>query len=153
MRKVLLCAWLFVMLATVAMAYQVQPRKLRVYMFGFATSYVDSVSYMTDLQAVDAYIMPNGFLAYRSLYSLQLNNYLLAKRGRENMTCTVFFSKSKSKAEKKFQKVRKIFQKTHRGIIQPLGIDVFRFEPEEWTEFVPTEALPSDTINTPTKKK
>lgn len=108
-------------------------RKQQVYMFGVATSMNDSLTIITDLQTVLANVMPNGFISERSLYSLQLNNYLVGKQHRENMTCAVFFNKSKKKAEKKFQRVKKKFREKHGIITQPLGKDMFQFEPEEWT--------------------
>ena len=83
---------LLVGLVAVAYGATAKPKKQRVYMFGVAQSFTDSVAVMTDLQGVDAYIMPNGFLADRSLYSLQFNNYLVAKcsvsplRGQSPMT-------------------------------------------------------------------
>lgn len=107
-------------------------RRQTIYMFGVAASMTDSVSYITDLQIIDAYMQPNGFLADRSLYALQLNNYAVGTLGKENMTCAVFFSKSKSKAEKKFQKVRKKYRQNPAAVLVPLGVDRFRFEPEEW---------------------
>ena len=107
-------------------------RKQQVYMFGVATSMNDSLTIITDLQTVLANVMPNGFLSERSLYSLQLNNYLVGKQHRENMTCAVFFNKSKKKAEKKFQRVKKKFREKHGIVTQPLGKDMFQFEPEEW---------------------
>ncbi len=107
-------------------------RKQQVYMFGVATSMNDSLTIITDLQTVLANVMPNGFISERSLYSLQLNNYLVGKQHRENMTCAVFFNKSKKKAEKKFQRVKKKFREKHGIVTQPLGKDMFQFEPEEW---------------------
>ena len=112
----------------------IKGRKQQVYMFGVATSMNDSLTIITDLQTVQAYVLPNGFLADRSLYSLQLNNYMVGKQQRENMTCAVFFNKNKKKAEKKYQRVRKKFREKHDIIVRPLGKDMFRFEPEEWTQ-------------------
>ena len=105
-------------------------RRQQMYMFGVAASMRDSVAYITDLQNIEAYVYANGFLADRSLYSLQLNNFMVGKKNSENMTCAVFFSKSKSKAEKKFQKVRKKYRDKHNIFMEPLGKDVFRFVTE-----------------------
>ena len=111
-----------------------KPSKQHVYMFGVAASFVDSLCVMTDLQDVEAYVMPNGFLADRSLYSLQLNNHLVANQNCENLTCVVYFSKKKAKAEKKYQKLRKRYREDESVLLQQLGIDIFRFETEEWLE-------------------
>lgn len=138
MKRTLFCMLGLLMLALVGHAGSTKPTRQRVYMFGFAASFTDSVAYMTDLQGVDAYVMPNGFLADRSLYSLQLNNHLVAKKQRENMTCVLFFNKNKAKLEKKYQKVRRKYRENHAVVLQPLGVDEFRFEPEEYIEPVVT---------------
>lgn len=134
MRRVLVLAVAVAAVVAVAMGAGTMPQKQRVYMFGFAASFVDSVCVMTDLQEVDAYVMPNGFLADRSLYSLQLNNHLVSNQMLENLTCVVFFDKNKSKAEKKYQKLRKRYREDENVTLQSLGIDQFRFEAEEWVE-------------------
>ncbi len=147
---------LLVGLVAVAYGATAKPKKQRVYMFGVAQSFTDSVAVMTDLQGVDAYIMPNGFLADRSLYSLQFNNYLVAKMGQGRLTCAVFFDKNKAKAEKKFEKVRNKYRGMPNLILQSLGVDVFRFEPQEWVESEITETAPvpakSDSITNSQKK-
>lgn len=134
-----------------------KPTKQRVYMFGAALSFTDSVAVMTDLQAVDAYVMPNGFLADRSLYTLQFNNFLVTNQLREHMTCAVFFDKNKAKAEKKFQKVRKKYRESGHLDLQFVGVDIFRFEPEEWvdSEIIETSLLQeekTDSVKNDVKK-
>ena len=128
-------------------------KQMPVYMFGFAASFADSTAYMTDLQAVDAFLLSNGFLADRSLYSLQFNNYLVAKLRCENMTCAVFFNKSKSKMEKKFQKVRKKYRENEAVVLKPVGVDEFKFQTEEYVEPSPTEDQPKVTANQEKKTK
>ena len=135
MRRTFFCALGLLMLAAVGFAGSMKrPQKQRVYMFGFAASFVDSVAYMTDLQGVDAYLMPNGYLADRSLYALQFNNHVVSKEGKEIITSAVFYDKKKSKLEKKYQKVRKKYRENHAVILQSVGVDQFRFEPEEYME-------------------
>lgn len=150
--RVLLAALLLVALFITCQAYQVVPRKQRVYMFGVASSFADSVTYITDLQAVDGYVMPNGFLISRSLYSLQLNNFLLTNMKRENMTCVVFFSTKKAKAEKKYQKVRKKNREKRASQFQRIGSDLFRFEEEEWINENMTEVAPEKSAPIPPKR-
>lgn len=124
-----------------------KPVKQRVYMFGAAVSFTDSVAVMTDLQAIDAYIMPNGFLADRSLYTLQFNNYLVAKQMREHLTCAVFFDKNKAKVEKRYQKVRKKYRESSHLVLESLGVDLFRFTPEEWVDTEIIESSPEQSPN------
>lgn len=126
----------------VALAATVAPRRQQVYMFGCALSFNDSVVIMTDLQPVVAYMMPNGFLADRSLYSLQLNNYVVGQLQRENMTCAVFFDKKKTRLEKKYQKIRKKYRTGSDFVLQSLGVDAFRFQTEEWVDPIVEETAP-----------
>ena len=133
MKRIVLCLCLVATVATTCRAYDVRPRRYPIYMFGFATSFTDSVAVMTELQSLDGYIQPNGFLSDRSLYSLQLSQ-LMAKMGHEGMTCVVFFGKNKTKMEKKYQKIRRKYREKHGVEIHFLSIDRFRFETEEWID-------------------
>ena len=97
---------LFAMLSGIRAASS-KTRQQTVYIFGMATSFVDSVAYITEVQELNAYVQSNGFLADRSLYTLQLNNYFVGRQGQEHMTCAVFFKKKKASAEKARDKIRK----------------------------------------------
>ena len=151
MKRTLVFALGLLMLAIAGFAGSTKKaQRQRVYMFGFGASFIDSVAYMTDLQGVEAYVMPNGFLADRSLYSLQLNNYLVSNEKHENLTCVVFFNKNKSKLEKKYQKVRKIYRASPAVTLQSVGVDKFKFEPEEYVETtVTTDSLAAPKADTP----
>ena len=134
-RRLFLSLCLAVLAVAVAVGANDKPRKAQVYMFGFAASMTDSVCVMTELQPVEVYLLPNGFLADRALYSLQLNNHLMtAGQMGENLTCAVFFDKNKPKAEKRFQKVNKRYRTSSDLTLKLLGQDEFRFLPEEWVE-------------------
>ena len=111
-------------------------KKQTMYVFGLAASLTDSVVVLTDVQPIEGYVMPNGFLADRSLYSLQFNNYLLSKEQRNNMTCAVYFDKNRAKAEKKYQKLMRRYRDDHAGVLMFLGTDEFQFKAEEWVEEV-----------------
>lgn len=141
------------LMTTVSQAAQNdKPQKMQVYMFGFAASMTDSVCVMTELQPVEVYLQSNGFLVDRSLYSLQLNNQLVNKKKlSENLTCAVFFDKNKSKAEKRYQKVRKRYRENSDLMLQILGGDEFMFQPEEWVE--PEEIIENTEQTAITEKK
>lgn len=147
MKRILFSLFLAVSFSLAAQA-AAKPKPQRVYMFGFAVSLSDSAAYMTDLQGVDAYVMPNGFLADRALYSLQLNNYMVGTLRRENMTCAIFFDKKKAKAEKRFQRLRRKYRENPAVTLTSLGVDAFRFEPEEYVETVVVET-PAKAAETP----
>ncbi len=125
-----------------------KPEQRCVYMFGFAASFVDSTAYITDIHTIDSAFVfkKNGFLADRSLYSMQLNQFLQTSMHKDNMTCAVFFNEKKSKLEKTFLKVRRKYSNDPGVLLTPLGKDVFTFQAEEWFDptAVGTSNLPAD---------
>ncbi len=127
-----------------------KPEQRCVYMFGFAASFVDSTAYITDIQTIDSAFVfkKSGFLADRSLYSMQLSQFLQVSMQKENMTCAVFFNEKKSKLEKTFLKVRKKYTNDPGVLLTPLGKDVFAFRAEEW--FDPTAV---ETSNLPVEEE
>ncbi|MCD7722066.1 MAG: hypothetical protein LUI09_07535 [Prevotellaceae bacterium] len=134
--------WLLVLALTALAlgARAIVPPQARVYIFGFAASFKDSVAYITEIQTIDsAYVLKHGFLADRSLYSTQLEHFLEVDMELSDMTCVVFFSKSKSKIEKQFLRVRKKYTADHAVVLSPLPRETFAFEREEWIEPEVTE--------------
>jgi len=89
----------------------------KIYMFGFAASFNDTIVHFTDVQEVDSAWMNNrnGFLLGREFYSGQLRDYLRNKQQLMARTCVVMFSKSRSKAEKKLVKMRKLYTNSKDG--------------------------------------
>ncbi len=146
MRTALAALALVLSLAPATLNAASKPKPKRIYIFGFAASFRDSLAYVTDIQALDtAYITSKGFLADRTLYSTQLELYLAGTLHTENMTCAVFFDTSHKSLEKKFLKVRKKYRTKHAVVLTPLHTSDFRFEPEEWVELVEMELSPSET--------
>ena len=153
MKRILLSLSLLVAVA-VAMAGNSVPRQQKVYMFGVGLSFIDSLVYVTEVQEVNAYIQPNGFLNDRSLYTLQLNNYFVSKRGREHITCAVFFSTKKPKAEKKRDKIKKKYRTGFLGTqLRDLRPDEFQFMPEEWVPPLEDNNEQKPKEDKPKKKK
>jgi len=99
---------LMMVLMTGAMAKSKNVQVPHVYIFGFSASFQDSTIYMTEIQDLQGAWMnkKTKFLLGRDNYSYQLSNYF-TENGQPNRVCMVFFSTSKSKAEKKFLKMRK----------------------------------------------
>ena len=66
----------------------------RMYMFGFAASFNDTIVHFTEIQAVDSvwYDTKNRFMLGREHYSQQLRNHL-ADRDMPARTSIVFFNK------------------------------------------------------------
>ncbi|MBP5381024.1 MAG: hypothetical protein J6Y39_04765 [Bacteroidaceae bacterium] len=143
-----LCLWVSVLADVCAQGYYnnspIVPRKQEVWMFGVATSFTDSLMLVTDLQPVEAYILPGGFLANRTHYMLQLNAFLVNKVQLPNMTCVVFFDKKKSKAYKKYLKINKKYREQPGMSVQHIGGDIFDFQTEEWIETTVVETSPKE---------
>lgn len=121
--------------------------KQKVYIFGFASSFADTVAYMTDVQELDsAYLMGNGFLADRALYSLQFFAHVNEKRGVENPTSAVFFSPKAKTLQKKYQKVKQKYIKDPSLELVIVPRDEFAFEVEEYMETLVTEEEASESL-------
>jgi len=83
----------------------------KMYMFGIAASFNDSIVYFTNVQEVsNAWIeSKNNFLLDRQVYSNQLREYLTNKQQMPHRTCIVYYNKNRAKLEKKFVKVRSLY--------------------------------------------
>ena len=129
-----------------------KPEMTRIYMFGFAASFVDSVAYQTDIQQIDsAWLEPaHKFLVDRSLYSLQLQYYLESEEGRKNTICTVFFDKNPRKLLKRWSKVQRRYEKADGLKLMPLPAERFKFRAEEWKE-TPIQGAPATNDAAPAK--
>ncbi len=135
-RSKLLCLILVLMCVFVATEATAKPKLSKVYVFGVSTCYTDSLTFLTDIQALyPAYIeSKNGFLYDRSIYSQQLQIWIETVKGIPGTTCALFFSKSRSKLEKKFQKVKEMVRKDKNTRLRALDAGEFKFPPQEWSE-------------------
>lgn len=113
-----------------------KPKQTKVYVFGVSINFTDSVTYITDIQTIDpAYIeTKTGFLYDRSIYSQQLQIWIEYNMNQPNTTCTIFFSKSKSKLENKYVKVRDKIRKDESTVLKTIDAGKFKFIPQEWSE-------------------
>lgn len=117
---------------TTAEAKKVQVPKM--YMFGMAASFTDTIVYFTSVQELDSVWIEKKkkFLQARQLYSYQLRDYLANTKQMPHRTCIVYAHKNKKKVEKKFLKMRKLYmpsKKQHQGFdIRQLSNDDFKFK-------------------------
>jgi hypothetical protein len=83
----------------------------KAYLFGFAASFNDSTVYFTDIQQVDSvwFTQKKDMLAGRSDYSGQLRSYCADKLDQPRRTCVVIGYTKLKKAEKKFEKMKKMY--------------------------------------------
>ncbi len=132
----LLCLILVLMCVFVATEAMAKPKLSKVYVFGVSTSYTDSLTFLTDIQALHpAYVdTKTGFLYDRSIYSQQLQIWVETAKGQPGTTCALFFSKSRSKLEKKFLKVQEKIRKDKSTKLRALDAGEFKFIPQEWSE-------------------
>ncbi len=105
----------------------------KMYMFGFAASFNDSIVHFTVINDVDSAWVSSksNFLLGRNFYSNQLRDYMSSCL-MDNRTCIVVFDKKRSRLEKKLLKMRKKYS----GDKNSFGYDVrtietadFRFKP------------------------
>lgn len=130
------CLALTVLLFFCASDIDAKPKQTKVYIFGVSINFIDSVTYITDVQALEpAYIETRtGFLYDRSIYSQQLQIWVEYAKNQPNTTCTIFFDTNKSKLEKRYLKIRNKFTKDQTTKIKSLNAGEFKFIPQEWTE-------------------
>lgn len=76
-------------------------KKTRVYVYGFAASFNDSIVYFTDIQTLDSATIASksGFLYGRDNYSYQLRDYLKG-HGCATPTCITTFSVKRKDIER-----------------------------------------------------
>lgn len=129
----------FLMMFAVAQASAKKPKEPKapksttttVYAVGVATSFNETVAYLTDMQVLnDATLDRKVYLHRRSGYSFQLRDYLVAQ-GKQDYTCLILFNVKKAKLEKELNKVRSRFAKDNIQVLEIKEQD-FRFtKPEE----------------------
>ena len=122
----------------------------KMYMFGIAASFNDSIVYFTNVQEVDnAWIeSKNKFLLDRDHFSFQLKEFLARKKQAPQRTCIVYYNTNRTKLEKKFIKIRQLY--TQQKKKQSNGFDVRYLEDGEFV-FQALDA--SNYIDTPVETK
>lgn len=101
----------------------------RVYMYGAAINFNDSVVYLTDVQHLDSItINPDGSIPNYAGYSLQLKVYLEGSMNEINQTCAVIYSDKKKKLEKRYLKMRKKYAADKSKTLKPIGSGDFAFQ-------------------------
>lgn len=99
---------LVLLAATMLLSLTIQAKNemRKAYIFGFASSFNDSIVYFTDIQEVDSawFTSKKHFLVSRENYSYQLRDYL-SSLGEEHRTCVVFYNTNEKKLIKEWQKL------------------------------------------------
>lgn len=86
----------------------------KMYIFGMAASFNDTIVHFTNVQELDSAWIDNknNFLLTRELYSYQLRDFLANSKQMPRRTCIVVANKNRKKLEKKFLKMKKIYTKS-----------------------------------------
>lgn len=89
-----------------SLSIQAKNEARKAYIFGFASSFNDSIVYFTDIQEIDSayFTSKNKFLISRENYSSQLRDYL-SGIGDEHRTCMVEYDFDKKKLQKAWDKL------------------------------------------------
>ena len=108
MKKYIIVALCLMMGIGTASAKKQQVEKM--YMFGMAAAFTDTIVHFTNIQIVDSVWIEskNNFLQDRDVYSNQLRTFLRDKQQSPNRTCIVFYSTKREKLEKKYQKMKRL---------------------------------------------
>lgn len=124
MKKILvLCGAL---VACVALSsFSLKGKEKKVYLFGMAASFNDSVAYCTTVQVVDSVELVKGLLPQREAYAYQMKSFIEAVMGKENFTCMIYFSENKAKLEKEAAKVMNKYTKSNT--LKALADEEFAF--------------------------
>ncbi len=104
-----------------------------VYMYGMATSLMDSVVYVTDIQYVAKAVLnaKTAFLEARTMYSEQLRKHLEQQGLSSHITCAVSFNVNKQKLEKAYQKTLARYNKKKGITLNVLVNNQFVFKAVE----------------------
>ena len=82
----------------------------KIYIFGMAASFTDTIVHFTPIEEVDsAWIDKKMFLMGREQYSYQLRDYLAQQLLMPQRTCVVVFDKKRKKLEKKYARMLELY--------------------------------------------
>lgn len=138
---------LALMMGTSAGARAKNDQTQKLYMFGLAASFTDTIVHFTPIQEVDGAWMDKKkrFLMGRQEYSYQLRNYLAEQLGMPQRTCVVVYEKKLKKAEKKRARMIEIYNSPtkngHRNDVRYIPSEAFRFHSVDMSETVEQEEI------------
>lgn len=121
----------------------------KMYMFGMAASFNDSIVHFTDIMEVDsAWInSKNNFLLGRESYSYQLRTHLSDQLQMPHRTCIVIYSQKREKLEKQYQKMLRLYTVPKKGAqhfdVRMVERGTFRFDTIDMSEAPEVEDMPA----------
>ena len=121
----------------------------KMYMFGIAASFNDTIIHFTDIQTLDSVWIDtkNNFLQERESYSYQLRDYLAVQEQLPQRTCIVFYNVDRTKLEKRYEKMKRLYGKgkdclSHYYVRH---LDAFRFTTIDLSQYY-SEPAPTDSV-------
>ncbi|MBR3496592.1 MAG: hypothetical protein IKH37_07700 [Prevotella sp.] len=86
----------------------------KMYVFGVAASFNDTIVHITDIQTLDsAWVSSKSkFLLGRESYSYQLRDYIAETLHMPHRTCITLFATKRSKIEKEYLKMMRLYGQT-----------------------------------------
>ncbi len=122
------------------------------YIFGVATSLIDSSTYITSIQHLDtAYLdTKTKFLGGRGEYSIQLQTYLEQTTGKANLVTSIFFNEKHKKLQKEWEHVRNKALRDTMLVVKPI-IQEPVFTTTTWMK--PVEEIPVKEKSSKKKKR
>ena len=131
----------------------------KIYMFGFAASFSDTIVHFTNIQTIDsAWIeTKSNFLMGRQQYSTTLRDYL-TKKQMPYRTCVVFYDKSLKKLQKKYLKMKKLYAGTgkkvkYRNNIVDIVENDFKFTAFDYTPYTEEDEVVAEQKKSKKKKE
>ena len=134
----------------------------KIYIFGMAASFTDTIVHFTPIQEIDsAWIDKKIFLMGREEYSYQLRDYLAKQLLMTQRTCIVVFDKNRKKLEKKYARMLNLYTTTPKKgrsyDVRHIGQQDFRFHAVNMSSIVEerreAEQEQKEAAKTPKKKK
>lgn len=134
----------------------------KMYIFGMAASFTDTIVHFTPIQEIDsAWIDKKIFLMGREEYSYQLRDYLAKQLLMTQRTCIVVFDKNRKKLEKKYARMLNLYTTTPKKgrsyDVRHIGQQDFRFHAVNMSSIVEerlkAEQEQKEAAKAPKKKK
>ena len=104
----------------------------KAYVFGFVGSFNDSIVYITNIQELQNVNtkMKSRILDNKPLYTYQLKEYFNKKGEQSQYTCVVFYAPTRSKIQKKYNKIKKQYITKGQGKydVRLISDDDFQFK-------------------------
>ena len=100
----------------------------RVYVYGVARNFNDSVLYITDIQPLDSVVIRDDeCIENYEDYALQLRAYMEMRLDDKNQTTAFYYSPKLAKMEKRRHKMVKRLRDSKKVMIVPIATEEFRF--------------------------